>query len=325
MLLKFLSLLIIILIINCLQAVPSASAFVIGEEAKEVLKPDVSSDSNCSISSQVPNGDTAICSGVLVLHTWVMTAGHCMDALNAQTKISCGYLGEDRHHHPRFAEIHHVKTVRADQNFKGDPHDGQDIALIELAEASKLAPIKTVDARTIANDFFNGDTLKSSVKCQIAGFGISPKGAFSGTLFRASMDNLKLTQTPNHQNAYITFTKPIPKTECSLENIKGLGQDDLNKILEFAAKHGIVKSTEMPGDSGGALYCRQTEASEWTLIGITSGGGVVDRNGIVAINTWSIADKNIRFPKVKSFPIPSRSAGQNYPTWRYSSGIQSSN
>jgi len=127
-----------------------------------------------------------------------------------------------------------------------------DVAVLNLPEHADISSfkssIKLSSYDKIKSTFFDVVaeelSVKMDVECRMAGYGIDNEGK-AGTI----------------------HTGVVGK-------IQGYYDQSLNLIKAVYHKtNGTVKNEALvnPGDSGGPLYCKKSEDTNWTLVGITPG------------------------------------------------------
>ena len=203
------------------------------------------------------------CTGTLIGPRWVMTAGHCGSATGALTeglvpsqisfppdqyKVQLASVYADG----RGGESHAVDKVVVDTDYGVQNGTGSDVSLLELADASKVAPLKiaAVGERAL---------WKPGVLATIAGFGTTSESA------SAPPPQMQRTQVPI-----------VADDECAKDYPGGLseasddGSFDPKTMLCAGFPQGGKDTCQ--GDSGGPLLVHTPSKKAWRLAGATSFG-----------------------------------------------------
>jgi hypothetical protein len=255
-----------------------------------------------------------ICSGTLTGPTEVSTAGHCVLGRTLKYfsyQVDCGYSGFDAdhakkatledgftfyHQGPIFKESHSVSAVHIGKEF-GTNFKGNDVAKLTLAEPSALTAASVASTADITAVYFNSlGQMRDQVECMISGFGESNSDR-AGKLNHAALtaDSRLLTLDGKMQLA-ISYVRP-PQNELA-EITALLNQPSywlnpayFNTFIELSGRAAL---TEMPGDSGSALFCRENSSAAWRMIGIDSsvafGLSPEDPSKVELLNTFGLPE-----------------------------------
>jgi secreted trypsin-like serine protease len=214
--------------------------------------------------ANVSIGGEAGCTGTLIAPTWVMTAGHCgsaTGALGVPTQITFpasaySVVLNSVYADGRGGETHEVKRVVLAQDYGIQGGSGNDISLLELDGASKVAPMKiaAVAERKL---------WRAGVKSTIAGFGLTDENASDAP------EQMQRAQVPIRTD-----------DECAKAYPGGAGPDegayDAKTMLCAGYPQGGTDTCQ--GDSGGPLMIK-LKTGRWRLVGATSYGEGCARPG----------------------------------------------
>jgi len=194
--------------------------------------------------------DAAGCTGTLIAPTWVMTAGHCgsvTGALGVPTQITFPASAytvvlNSVYADGRDGESHSVKRVVLAEDYGIQSGTGSDISLLELDQASKVAPMKiaAVAERRL---------WKAGVLATIAGFGLTDENA------EEAPDQMQRARVPIRTD-----------DECSKAYPGGY---DAKTMLCAGFPQGGTDTCQ--GDSGGPLFIKLRTGRN-RLVGATSQG-----------------------------------------------------
>lgn len=147
-------------------------------------------DGEFPFTAKIDIAGAAGCTGSLVAPTWVVTAGHCASATGvtgvplamplppSSFAVTVGTTRADG----EGGQTRGVKAVRVDPNYAATNGTGSDVALLELAQAVTVAPVK-IAAPSEAGLWEPGDALT------IAGFGVTEENG-------DAPDRLQFTAVP---------------------------------------------------------------------------------------------------------------------------------
>jgi secreted trypsin-like serine protease len=213
--------------------------------------------------ANVSIGGSFGCTGSLIAPRWVMTAGHCGSATGALTeglvpsqiafppdqyRVALDSVYADGHG----GESHAVDKVVVDTDYGVQNGTGSDVSLLELADASKVPPLKiaAVGERAL---------WKPGSLATIAGFGTTSESAAD--------------PPPQMQQAQVPI---VADDECAKDYPGGLSEaaDDGSFDPKTMLCAGYPKGGKdtCQGDSGGPLLVPTAGHKAWRLAGATSFG-----------------------------------------------------
>lgn len=239
------------------------------------------------VANVVIAGSSFGCTGSLIAPRWVMTAGHCGSATGLASEglvpsqtalpasaytVQLGSVFADGHG----GESHAVDKVVIDPDYSVANGDGNDVTLLELAQATKIAPIRI--AATSERRLW-----KAGVLSTIAGFGTTSESSSA--------------PPPQMQRAQVPI---VADAECAKDYPGGSnaladdGTFDAKSMLCAGWPKGGRDTCQ--GDSGGPLLVpTATRRKTMRLVGATSFGhgcaeagkpGVYARLAQGPIATW---------------------------------------
>jgi trypsin len=203
------------------------------------------------------------CTGSLIAPRWVMTAGHCGSLTGAVTE---GLLPSQAAFPPsaykiqldsvyadgRGGETHTVDKVVVDTDYGVQNGTGSDVSLLELSDASKVAPVKV--AALGERKLWTAGKLAT-----IAGFGTTSESAGDPP------PQMQQAQVPIVADADCAKDYPGGFSEASDD-----GSFDPKTMLCAGYPKGGTDTCQ--GDSGGPLMVRSASGKAWRLVGATSFG-----------------------------------------------------
>jgi hypothetical protein len=206
-----------------------------------------------------PGDVLSACSSVLVEKDEVLTAAHCVDDVKPSTHVGLVECGG----HDGIAAREVLLSPRYSR--RSGAHD---IARVRLMHPSPVAPM-AVFAPEERRQLLTRQGLPPGVECRVAGYG-------SGDLVSAPVHTSVLRAHPGggDQIDSSESTRFAPQTDKDFGALKRR----LGSLLSFSrtlerdlsALQDSAGFAEMigPGDSGGPLYCRESWASPWRVLGI---------------------------------------------------------
>jgi hypothetical protein len=272
---------------------PSCRILVLSQQSKEIL---------------------GVCSGTLTGPTEVSTAGHCVLGRTLKYfsyQVDCGYSGFDGdrakkvtledgftfyHQGPIFKESHSVSAVHVGKEF-GTSFKGNDVAKLTLAQRSTLTPLSVASTTDITAVYFNPlGQMQDRVECMISGFGESNSNG-AGKLSHAALTvDSRLLSLDNEMHLAISYVRPPQDELTEITALLNQASYWLNPAYfrTFVELSGRAALTEMPGDSGSALFCRRNSSAAWQVIGIDSsvalGISAEDPSKVELLNTFGLPE-----------------------------------
>jgi len=121
-----------------------------------------------ALGIETGGGVGTFCSGTLITHTWLLTAGHCVDALHDYQRQ--GATGVIAYGSDLTRSVDHVAPILAavsHPEWSGSLDDGADIALVELGQPADVSPMPLVRCDS---------DLRRPEELDYVGFGITGDG-----------------------------------------------------------------------------------------------------------------------------------------------------
>jgi len=173
-------------------------------------------------------GGDLMCGGSLVQDTWVVTAGHCCDGMNArELAVSVGSHG--LHHFDDGQEDIPVKTVVLHENYDSFTVEN-DICLLELESAATMSDTVATIALPSNHEEYEAGTM-----CTVTGWGAVSEGGHLA-------NKLQKVEVP-----------VVSDADCR----SSYGQEDITDSMICAGLDEGGKDS-CQGDSGGPMICGNT-------------------------------------------------------------------